>query len=84
MTILQVPANTSVSAAPGTTVINDSGKAVDVNGESVADGATLKVVVTTPPSIPQTGDESNLVLWLALMAVSAAAVVAVGKKVRFN
>lgn len=36
------------------------------------------------PSLPQTGDESNIVLWAAMMALSAAAFVVLSKKARFN
>lgn len=34
--------------------------------------------------VPQTGDESNILLWVSLMALSAAAFVVLGRKTRFN
>lgn len=47
---------------------------------------TVDVPVSAPsaPSVPRTGDESHIALWIALMAISALSFVALGRKSRFN
>ena len=49
-----------------------------LSGDFVVTNATLK------NRTPQTGDNSNIALWIALMAISALSFVALGRKSRFN
>lgn len=41
-------------------------------------------VAPVTPSVPKTGDESNIALWIALMGLAVAGMIVVGKKTRFN
>ena len=72
----------------------DDHKAVGAEGYGIEFGVDISAPQITPtptatpvpsaPSAPQTGDNSNLAFWAALMLLSASAVVILFKKTRFN
>lgn len=57
---------------------------VDVATAFVKNNRLTVDVPVSAPSIPRTGDESHIALWIALMAISALSFVALGRKSRFN
>jgi len=70
------------------TIVSEKGVAGGLfNVAKVAEPAatpTPAPVAPSTPSVPKTGDESNIALWIALMALAAAGIVIAGKKARFN
>lgn len=52
--------------------------------EPTAAPTAVPTVVPASSSLPQTGDESNVALWMALMAVSVIAFALLNRKSRFN
>jgi len=79
-----VSGNADLTLPAGVKVTNYGGTVI-INGTVVGNYATIiteKKVSSS--SAPQTGDNSNIALWLALMALSAAGVIVIGKKARFN
>lgn len=64
----------------GATVCDDCGEVLDKGSEVPATGHKFVDGVCTvcgAKDVPKTGDNNNMVLWIALMAVSATALVAV-------
>lgn len=88
--ITKAAEGSKIEAPVGVVIKNESGNAVVVNGEQLANNASVTVEEKTEPTPsatpeatpsdqndnPKTGDQSNLMLWMILLVASGIGVVA--------
>lgn len=91
---MEVIGDVNITSDVSFNIANVGGGKVVVNNTVIPtaaygqNGFSFTAITVSAPSLknraPQTGDESNIVLWAAMMALSAAAFVVLSKKARFN